>query len=303
MPDIWTFDFTTRQFFQLLAGGLLLGGTYALLSLGLGLIFGVMNVINFAQGEFMMLAMFMAFLLFTGPLHIDPLITAVLAIPVFFLVGVLAYEVFLSRVTGRRGAHESQLIMTLGLAIVMQNVTFLIFDPTPRQIRTNYTTDAFLLADIFINKAQTYTFAAALVVAMILFLILRFSRVGKALRATSEDWEASTYMGINIRHMHRLAWGMGIALTGTAGALLATFQVFDQFIGFKFIVIMYVAVILGGLGSITGAFVGGLLIGVIQSMSQLFIALGLQNLTHFLLFLLILYFRPRGLFGRRTRAV
>jgi branched-chain amino acid transport system permease protein len=293
------------ELFQYVATGLLVGGVYALMSIGLGLIFGVMRVVNFAQGDFMMLGMYLTyFYAISG--HIDPLLGALLTLPPFFLLGVLVHRLVLSRVTGGGEPgrqQDAQLIVTLGLSLVITNATTMILTPTPRGIRTAYATQAFVLGPVLLNQARTYAFAMALVLAGVVYLFLTRTDLGKALRAAADDPEAAGYQGIDVRTMHGLAFGTGIALVAAAGGLLATYYPIEPNVAVNFIVLMFVAVVLGGLGSIPGAFVGGILIGLVQSLTLLVLPFQLQNVGVFVAFLLVLYLRPQGLFGRRLRTV
>lgn len=288
--------------FQALLDGLLVGGTYALLAAGLALIFGVMRVINFAQADFMMLAMYFAYLLWIGP-NLDPLLVVPIAFVVFVIFGMIAHRGFVSKVSGRRENHDAQVILTLGMGIVFQNAILLIFTSSPRILRPPYANRGWRIGDIFIDQARTYAFLVVIVSAAALWLFLQKAATGRAIRASSQDWEAATYMGIDVERTHSLAFGIGIGLTAVGGVMLATFQPLGPFVGLEFVVVMFVAVVLGGLGSVSGAIAGGVVIGVVQSVSQVFASSQLANVWVFLLFLIILYVRPQGLFGRALRGV
>jgi branched-chain amino acid transport system permease protein len=274
------------------------------MSIGLGLIFGVMRVVNFAQGDFMMLGMYLTYFYAVSG-HVDPLLGAVLTLPPFFLLGVLVHRLVLGRVTGGDPGrqHDAQLIVTLGLSLVITNATTMILTPTPRGIRTAYATQAFAVGPVLLNQARTYAFGMALMLAAAVYLFLTRTDLGKALRAAADDPEAAGYQAIDVRAMHALAFGTGIALVAAAGGLLATYYPIEPNVAVNFIVIMFVAVVLGGLGSIPGAFVGGLVIGLVQSLTLLVLPFQLQNTGVFIAFLLVLYLRPQGLFGRRLRTV
>jgi branched-chain amino acid transport system permease protein len=290
---------------QYVATGLLVGGVYALMSIGLALIFGVMRVVNFAQGDFMMLGMYLTYYYALAG-GIDPLLGALLTIPPFFAAGVLVHRVLLARVTGGGDPAremDAQLILTLGLSLVITNATTMLLTPTPRAIRTSYATQAFALGPVLVNEARAYAFGMALLLAAAVYAFLTRTDLGKALRAAADDPEAAGYQGIDVRRMHGLAFGTGIALVAAAGGLLATYYPIEPNVAVNFIVLMFVAVVLGGLGSIPGAFVGGLIIGLVQSLTVLVLPLQLQNVGVFVAFLLVLYLRPQGLFGRRARAV
>jgi branched-chain amino acid transport system permease protein len=290
---------------QYVVTGMLVGGVYALMSIGLALIFGVMRVVNFAQGDFMMLGMYLTYYYAIG-FHVDPLLGALLTLPPFFLLGLLVHRTFLARVTGGGDPNremDAQFILTLGLSLVITNATTMILSPMPRGINAPYATKAFAVGPLLLNQARSYAFLMALALAAALYALLTRTDLGRALRAAADDPEAAGYQGIDVRVMHGTAFGLGIALVAAAGGLLATYHPIEPNVAVNFIVLMFVAVVLGGLGSIPGAFVGGLVIGLVQSLTLLLLPLQLQNVGVFVTFLLVLYVRPQGLFGRRTRAV
>ncbi len=280
------------DFLQYVVTGLLVGGVYALMSIGLALIFGVMRVVNFAQGDFMMLGMYVTYFLTTA-YGIDHLLGAVVIVPPFFLVGVAVHRVLLARVTGGGDPQrlmDTQLILTLGLSLIITNGTTMLLTPMPRAIKTTYATQAFAVGPVLMNEARSYAFLMALLLAGVVYVFL-------------DEPEAAGYQGIDVRAMHGLAFGVGIALVAAAGGLLATYHPIEPTVAVNFIVLMFVAVVLGGLGSIPGAFAGGLVIGIVQSLTLLVLPFQLQNVGVFIAFLLVLYLRPQGLFGQRLRAV
>jgi len=296
---------TFADLVQYVATGLLVGGVYALMSIGLALIFGVMRVVNFAQGDFMMLGMYLTYFFAIG-YQVDPLLGALVTIPPFFALGLLVHRVLLVRVTGGGDPQremDAQLILTLGLSLIITNATTMILSPMPRGIRTAYATQAFAAGPILVNQARAYAFLMALLLAAAVYVFLARTDLGKALRAAADDPEAAGYQGINVRAMHGIAFGVGIGLVAAAGGLLATYHPIEPTVAVNFIVLMFVAVVLGGLGSIPGAFVGGLLIGLVQSLTLLVLPFQLQNVGVFIAFLLVLYLRPQGLFGQRMRSV
>lgn len=287
---------------QALLDGLLVGGTYALLAAGLGLIFGVMRVINFAQADFMMLAMYLGFGLWAG-LRLDPLLSVPIAFVVFLGFGMVVHRGLVSRVSGSRENHEAQVILTLGLGIVFQNAALLLFTASPRLLTPAYANRGWRVGPFFVDQARTYAFLVAVAASLALYRFLSHSRTGRAIRAASQDWQAATYMGIDIPRIHALAFGLGTALTAVGGVMLSTFQPIGPFVGLEYVIVMFVAVVLGGLGSVSGALLGGLAIGLIQSVSQVWATAQLSNVWVFGLFLLLLYFRPQGLLGRAGRGV
>src|SRR6266446_2937483 len=299
-------------FLQALIAGILIGAIYGLMCVGLGIIFGVMRVINFAQGEFLMLGMYFTFYLvvgfnmlsFLGPV-VGPYTGALLAGPALFAVGYVLHRFLISRVTGVSVAgtegegHYAQLILTLGLALVLQNGGLILFGSTPQSVRTPLSAHAWL----FLNKARAVAGVVSVVVAVALYWLINRSRLGKTLRAAADNAAAAIYMGIDVDRAYRIAFGIGIGITAIAGGLVATYNPFQPYIGLDFVIIMYAGVVLGGMGSILGAFWGGMTIGLVQQLSTLVLPTQLQNAAIFVVFLLIVMVRPQGLFGRATERV
>jgi branched-chain amino acid transport system permease protein len=283
---------------QAIVGGLLLGGIYALLAAGLTLIFGVMRVINFAQAEFMMVGMFATYVLATG-LGIDPLLLALPIGGILALLGMVLAQGLLERVP--RGDHNAQLILTLGVSLVLQNLMLVVFGPTPRPVVRPYTNSYWTPFDLFINEARLFACLASLVIMVALYLFLTRTWTGRAMRATADDPAAAGGVGINVRRTHVLAFMVGTGLAGVAGTLIVTFTAAAPSIGNDFIIIMFLAIVLGGLGSVAGATLGAFVVGLVQSISGLLLPLQLQNVMLFVVFVLILLVRPQGLFGLRQR--
>ncbi|MFO1321205.1 MAG: branched-chain amino acid ABC transporter permease [Burkholderiales bacterium] len=309
-----------ENFLQALAAGLLTGAIYGLMCVGLSLIFGVMRVINFAQGDFMMLGMYAAWFAFgwltlhTGLGAAAPYVAAVLAGPAIFVAGCLVHKTLVSRVTGMRGTalesegHYAQLILTLGVALILQNGGLFVFGSTPVSITTPLSSSAWEigplhgdLVSVFVNQGQTVAAAIAVIAVVGFVLLMNRSRLGKALRAAADNPEAALYMGIDVDRAHRLAFGFGVAITAVGGGLLASSYPFQPYVGLEYVIVMYAGVVLGGLGSVPGAFFGGLTIGLVQQLSTLFLPNQLQNSAIFVVFLGIVLWRPQGLFGRALR--
>jgi branched-chain amino acid transport system permease protein len=300
-----------------LAAGITIGCIYGLMCVGLGLIFGIMEIVNFAQGEFLMLGMFCSLYLvsvtgalaFLGP-DLGPFVGALCAGPIVFAGGALVYQFIIGRVSGMRTASVTsdsrfgQLIVTLGISLILQNGGLLVFGSTPQTVRTPLASSAILIsgfygdATVFLNKARLIACGVAVVVAGALYVVMEYTTLGKAMRAAADNPTAATYMGIDVNRTYRLAFGIGSGITAIAGGLMATYLSFDPFIGFAYVVIMYSGVVLGGMGSIMGAFWGGLLVGIVQQCSTLIFPPQLQNALIFVVFLLIMLLRPQGLFGR-----
>jgi branched-chain amino acid transport system permease protein len=296
---------------QALAAGLLIGGIYGLMCIGLGIIFGVMRVVNFAHGDFMMLGMYVAYYLVTGfgvlaffgP-YVAPIVGAALAGPIVFAVGWLLHRYLIAHVTGARviaaeaEGHYAQIILTLGVALVLANGGLILFGSQPISVQTPLSRESWEIGLVFFNQARTIGFAMAVLFAVGLYLFLTRTSLGKALRAAADNPIAASYVGIDVDRAHRIAFGLGVGVTAVAGGLIASSQSFQPYIGFDFVIVMYAGVVLGGMGSIIGAFWGGMTIGLVQQMSTLILPTQLQNAAIFVVFLLIIFFRPQGFFGR-----
>ena len=300
-----------------LAAGITIGCIYGLMCIGLGLIFGIMRIVNFAQGELLMLGMYASLYLvtgagvfaFLGP-YVGPFIGAWCAGPIVFVGGAVLHRFLIARVSGLRTAgtiddgHFGQLLVTLGISLILQNGGLILFGSTPETVRTPLASRAFNIdgfygdATVFLNKARLIACAVAIIIAITLYLVLEYTRLGKALRAAADNPTAATYMGIDVDRAYRIAFALGCGITAIAGGLMATYLSFGPFIGLDYVIIMYSGVVLGGMGSILGAFWGGLTVGFVQQCSALVLPPQLQNAAIFVVFLLIVMLRPQGLFGR-----
>jgi branched-chain amino acid transport system permease protein len=308
---------------QSLYTGIILGCIYGLMCVGLALIFSVMRVINFAQGEFLMLGMYAALFVFAqlglgaalGP-FVGPFVSAILAGAIVFGGGILLYEIFLRHITGLQVArtegegHYPQLTLTLGLSLLLSNGGLILFGSTPVTIRTPMSANAWEIGPVFdtdimlfLNQARTVAAIVALTVAAAMAVFISRARLGKMLRAAADNPEAATYMGIHVGRAHRLAFAIGAAVTAIAGGLIATYYPFQPYIGIEFVIVMYAGVVLGGMGSVGGAFWGGVTIGLVQQLSTLVLPNQLQNAAIFVAFLLIVLLRPQGFFGRNVERI
>jgi branched-chain amino acid transport system permease protein len=214
------------------------------------------------------------------------------------------HRFIVARVTGAdvaqiegAGAY-GQIIVTLGLSLILQNGGLIVFGSTPTGIRTPLSRSSWEIGEILLNQGRCVSFLVAVVSAATVYLFLSHTRLGKGLRAAADNSQAAIYMGIDVDRAHRIAWSLGVGITAVAGGLVATAQSFQPYVGFDFVIVMYAGVVLGGLGSIFGAFWGGLVIGIVQQMSTLVLPYQLQNTAIFVVFLLIIFLRPQGMFGR-----
>ncbi|MGE0718033.1 MAG: branched-chain amino acid ABC transporter permease [Alphaproteobacteria bacterium] len=307
-----------ESFLQALAAGLLAGAIYGLMCVGLALIFGVMRVINFAHGDFMMLGMYAAFYLFTmGGIQgmfggvLGPFVAILLATPLLVLFGYLIHLTLISRVTGRRTlqlegeGHYAQLILTLGIALILQNGGQVVFGSVLVSLRTPLSSSAWEVGplwgdfvSIFVNKARGIAALVSIATVVALTMLIGRTRLGRSLRAAADNPEAATFMGIDVDRAYRVAFGLGAGITSVAGGLLAMNYPFQPHIGLEYVIVMYAGVVLGGMGSVSGAFWGGMTIGLVQQLATLVLPTQLQNAAIFVVFLAIVFLRPQGLFGR-----
>jgi branched-chain amino acid transport system permease protein len=281
-------------FLQSLISGILIGGVYSLIGIGLTIIFGVMRVINFAHGDLLMLGMYATYFLFSF-LHIDPFVSIVIIIPLMFLFGAFLQKVFINRALN--ALPQNQILLTIGMGLVMSNSIMLAFTSDYRILTTTYSSSSVAVAGISISEPLVYSFVITAVITAVLYWFLYRTDIGQAIRATAQDREASQLMGINVKRMSIIAFGIGTALAGTAGALISpTYYIFPQ-VGSVFTLKAFVITVLGGMGSIVGAMLGGVLIGVAESVGGVYLGSGWKDVIVFVLFLLVLLFKPSGLLG------
>jgi len=280
---------------QLIVSGLLVGGIYALVAIGLNLVFGVLRIINFAHGEYLMVAMYGSYWLWR--LTIDPYVAALLILPMMAVLGAVT-ERYLIRYTLASQAHV-KIFVTLGLSIALQNAALLLFGGDYLSVRTPYQTMTFTLASLSISVPRLIANVVMAVSAIGLYFFLQHTDFGKAIRATAQDSTTARLMGINIGRVYMATFAIGTAFVGLAGCVLIPVYYVYPTVGTDFVLIAFVVVVLGGLGSLLGAVVGGFLIGVVEQFSGFFIDTSLRQIVYFGVFIAILVLRPAGLFGKR----
>ena len=281
---------------QLVVSTILLGGIYALIAVGLTLIFGVMRVVNFAHGEFLMLGMYLAFWAFTL-VHLDPYVMLIVSLPLFFVGGWISYRAIMRPVIA--ASHNVQIFTTVGLSIALQNIALVAWSGDFRFVRTSYYSIVLRVGDVAFNVAQAAAFAVAIVLTAVLFLFLRTSYTGKVMRATAQDRQAASLMGIDTDKIYALTWAIGIVCVGAAGVLLSPIYPVYPTAGLQFVLIAYVVVVLGGLGDMAGALLGGLIVAAVEVVGSYVIGTAWKEVLYLLLFIGILVVRPAGLFGQR----
>lgn len=285
---------------QNVTGGLLIGGIYALIGVGLSLIFGVMRVINFAHGEFVAIGMYLAIALFRD-LGFDPYLTLAIALPGGVLAGWAVQRLVLSRLVDAPG--DSTLLATLGLSLVIANTLFLVFGAEPASIYVPYATATVGVAGVRLPVAQLIAGGITLAVITALWLLLNRTEVGRAVRATAQNRLGAELVGIDTRRVHALVFGVGMALAMSAGVILAPLLFAVPTVGSSYTLKAFVVTVLGGLGSVPGAIAGGLLLGLVEFLGASYLSAGYRDAYGLFAFLLVLLFRPQGLLGREVKRV
>jgi len=282
---------------QSLLNGLLGGGVYSLTAVGLTLIFGVMRIVNFAHGDMMVWGMYLAWLAATQ-VGIDPALGFVLSAAALFALGVFVQRGLVDRVLD--APHEMQILLMLGVALVLENSALIAFGPEPRRVRSSLALVTLWLGPVFVDVARLVAFGLALLLSLALYLFLRRTDLGRQMRAAADNAYGALVVGTDVRRVYAAAFGIGAACVGAAGALVSPILPFQPSGGLAASVTSFNIVIIGGMGSLAGAFVGGLLVSVAESLGAVFLAPSMKELASFSLLIVILLFRPAGLFGRRA---
>lgn len=279
---------------QLIVNGLLLGGIYALISIGLTLIFGVVRVINFAHGEFLMLSMYITYFSYTY-LGLNPYLSLLIGVPLMFLAGMAIDQIIIRPL--REAPAYMHVFATVGLSIVLLNLALFLFTGDYQSIHMAFAEKTFHLGSLSLSYAKLIIFFAAILVSVGLFLLLQYTNIGKQIRAIAQDRMAAKLMGINLNKIYMLTFGIGTALVGIAGGLiLPVYYVFPS-VGVYFVLTAFVVVVLGGMDNMVGALLGGFIIGITDSLSGYYIDPSLKEVVSFIIFLIVLLIRPSGLMG------
>ncbi len=280
---------------QTCLSGLFMGSVYALIAIGFTLVFGVTNIVNFAHGHLVMGAMFVTYLLFKTA-NVDPYVSLIVVLPLFFALGALLYTVVIQRIV--EAPHSAHMMVTLGLLIFFENVANFFFGGDLRGITTTYTTSSLIVGDISIPIARLGAAAVSLAAVVVLALFLHRTSLGKAIRASANNREGAALVGIDVGRVYLIAFSLGTAAAGLAGAVIMPFSLVSPFVGGEFILKAFVIAVLGGLGSVAGALIGGLLIGFVEALSSLYISASLGNAIVFAILIAVLLYRPWGIFGQ-----
>ena len=283
-------------FLQTLVNGLFIGGVYGLVSIGLTLIYGVMLILNFAHGEFMMLGMYVAFWAFTL-FGLDPYVSVLIAAALIFVLGAAIQRGLIQRVLT---AHPlNQIVLLLGVSTLLIGLVQFFWTADPRALHVPYETEVWIVGPLRLSIPRMVAFFASLVTSVALYVFLQYSKTGKAIRAVSQNRDAALLMGIDVKWIYMLTFGLGTAVTAAAGVFLTpTFRILPT-VGQSFSVTAFVVVVLGTMGNFIGAFVGGLIIGVVEVFAGYYLGGDVKIIASMTVFILVLLFRPAGLFGRK----
>jgi branched-chain amino acid transport system permease protein len=284
-------------FLPAVLNGVALGAVYALTALGLTLIYGVLHIINFAHGSLLMLALYAAFFLYTLG-GVDPYVAMLVLMPLFFAFGYVLQRFVVQ--PAWHGRDENVLLVTLGLAIVIDNLALWLWTSTTRSIDSRYAFEVLDLGVAFMPLAKAIAFFGALAFGALLWALMTFTDLGKAIRAVAREREGARLVGVRVEHIYAMTFGIGTAMVAAAACLLLpTFYVTPQ-VGYAFVLVAFTTVVLGGMGSFIGALLAGLLLGVIEALCGLYLGESLGQIGIFAMFILVVLFRPTGLFGARA---
>ena len=277
--------------------GLLTGLVYGLMALGLSVIFGVVRVVNFAHGEMMTIAMYLAIVLFSA-FKLDPLVMMVPIAGVLFALGYVMQAGLINPFVDR--PEHSQFMLLVAVAIIMVNVLLLLFGPDARSVQTPYAFDSFAFGRIIVDATKVYAAGAAIVVSAALFAFFKFSHLGKAIRACADNYTGALVVGLDVKRLYALTFGLGAACVGAAGSMLVLIIDVTPPLGPQYTLLAFVIVIVGGLGSMPGALLGGVLIGMTEALAGLLFTPSAKSMFAFAILVLVLLFRPQGIMGKRA---
>ena len=282
---------------QGVVSGLLFGGVYSLMAVGLTLIFGVMRVVNFAHGDMMVWGMYLAYMLATR-VGVDPYVSFPVCAAALFALGLAVQRGLVDRIVD--APHEMQILLMLGVALVLENVALVAFGPEPTRVRSPLAAATIWLGPVFVDVARLVAFLVAVALTTALWAFLFRTDLGRTIRAAADNTYGALVIGTDVQRVYAVAFGVGAACVGAAGALVSPILPFQPPTGLSLSVASFNIVIIGGMGSLLGAFVGGLLVSLAESLGAVFLKPSLKELFSFSLLIVILLFRPAGLFGRRS---
>ena len=284
-------------FIQTVTSGILLGGLYGLIALGMTLIFGVMRIINLAHGEFLMIGMYVSYILFTK-FGVDPYLSIIVSVPLLFVIGIAIQRFLLMPLIKAKAPGENQILMTAGIGLVLTNAALLIFSPNYFTVLTTYSNATVSIGKISVSLPLLWDFLICFGITGILYLFIMKTDTGCSIRAVAQNIDSARLMGINIDKIMIITFGVGAALVGAAGTLfMPIFYVFPA-IGELFTLKAFIVTVLGGMGSALGALVGGVTLGIVEQIGASYISMALKDVLGFVIFVLVLIFRPSGLVGK-----
>lgn len=282
---------------QLIIQGILLGGIYGLIAMGLSLIFGVMGVINFAHGQMMVMAMYVSYWIFVL-LGIDPYLSLVIVAMVIFLLGYGIQSTVVNRILDYPEAIQVLPLVSMGL--ILENFALLLWGPDHRSPQTALSLEALWIGPVMIDVSRLIAFMLAIFITVLIFIFLKKTNIGKCIRAASDNRTGAILVGINVNRIYNTSFALGAATTAAAGVLLLPIMPISPYMGHDFTLIAFIVVILGGMGNLIGALVGGLILGVAESASTLFLPATLKHVVSFSILIIIMLFRPQGIFGGKS---
>ncbi len=284
-------------FLQYVANGIVLGGVYGLVAVGLTLIYGVLKIINFSHGELVMGGMYVSYWCFVL-WRIDPYVSAVISMTLFFCIGAVLQRYVVEPIMP--APQINQILLTIGVGLFLTNLAMVLFSPDTRTIHVSYATTTISFWGVLVSIPRLVSFVVAMVLSLGLYLFLRTTRLGKAVRAAAQDREGAQLVGIGARQVFIIAFGIGAGMAAVAGSLLTPFYNVQPTAGVPFVLTAYVIVVLGTMGNFLGALVGALLIGVAESVGSYLFSPALRQLVSFSIFIGVLLFKPEGLFGGKA---
>ncbi len=285
---------------QALTDGLLIGGVYAVVAIGLSLAFGVMRIVNWAHGELLMLSIYVSYFIFTW-LGMDPYLIMFITAAVMAVFGYILQRFVISNILAREKEVEpvSVLLFTAGLGVFLSNLALVVFKGNPRTATTVYTGKSMHIADLYVSVPKTISFIIAMACTLLLYFFLQKAETGRAIRAASQDRNVVTLMGVNIKKLYNIAFAISVGLVGLSGALLLPYSSVQPTSGATYSFKSFVIIVLGGQGSVMGALISGLLVGVIEKVGTLYFSDTAAQTAVFIVFVIVLLFRPNGLLGKK----
>ena len=284
-------------YLNVVVAGVLTGLVYGLMALGLSVIFGVVRIVNFAHGEMMSIAMYIAVVLFAA-FHLDPLVMLVPIAAVMFVFGYVLQAGLINPFITR--PEHSQFLLVVAFALIIVNTLLIIFGPDAQTIQTSYAYDSFQLGPVIVDASKAYAAAAAIVVTAALFAFFRFTLFGKAIRACADNYTGALVIGLDVKRLYALTFGIGAACVGAAGTMMSLITDVTPMLGPAYTLLAFVIVITGGLGSMAGALIGGVLIGLTEAIAGLLFTPSAKSMFSFAILVLVLLLRPQGILGKRT---